>query len=678
MTSGRPTIPWPVVVAAVTTVAAALLAGSTAHPVQAADDQRVIILGIDGMDPRLLRQFMGEDRLPNFEQLATTGAFTELETTMPPLSPVAWSTFITGMDPGGHGIYDFLHRDPTTIEPFDAMYRVAPPGRSFSFGSWVIPFSGGELELQRRGRAFWELLEEAGVDTTVFRMPINFPPVESSGQSFSGMGTPDILGTHGTFSFYTDYPPSNANDLTGGVVHLVEVVNNRVAAQLVGPPNTFRRFPIDSPRSRGGDGEIDYESPDLTADFEVWIDPDTDTAKLIVQDQELVLNEGEWSDWVTVDFEAVPFLVNIGAMGRFYLQEVRPDFKLYVTPLQIDPGNPALPISTPTSWAGELAEKIGRFYTQSLPEDTKAFQEGIFSGREFWDQSQFVYGERRRALDHMLESFEDGLLFFYFSSVDQGMHMLYHYMDREHPLFEADEFLAAGARTLYEEMDEALGRVLEFVDDDTTLIVMSDHGFSPFYWGVNLNSWLLEKGYVTLRDPSRQGQLPLFLNVDWSQTTAYAVGLQGLYVNVQGREANGIVAPGDEYEKLLDRLETDLLAMRDDRADRAPVRLVFRPREEWQGDNMENAPDIIVGYEWGYRSSWDSPLGQFPHGVFVDNDEAWSGDHSIDYRLVPGVLLTNRQVALPQPALYDMTVAVLDEFGVAPLPEMIGEDALKD
>ena len=289
-----------------------------------------------------------------------------------------------------------------------------------------------------------------------------------------------------------------------------------------------------------------------------------------------------------------------------------------------------------------------------------------------------MYGERRRALDHMLELFDEGLLFFYFSSVDQGMHMLYHYMDDEHPLFVHDELLATGARTLYEEMDEALGRVLEFVDDDTTLIVMSDHGFSPFYWGVNLNTWLLEHGYVTLRDPSRQGQLPLFLNVDWSRTTAYAVGLQGLYVNLRNRETHGIVAPGTEYEQLLDRLEADLLAMRDERSGKAPVRLVFRPRDHWQGAYLDNAPDIVVGYEWGYRSSWDSPLGQFPHGMLVDNDEPWSGDHSIDYRLVPGVLLTNRRVALAQPALYDLTVAVLDEFGVPPLPEMIGQDALED
>ena len=285
------------------------------------------------------------------------------------------------------------------------------------------------------------------------------------------------------------------NDITGGTVQLVDVVDNRVSARLTGPPNTFRRFPRHDAQGRPAPAEVEYEHPDLTVDFEVHLDGESGAAKFIVQDTEFILNEGEWSDWVSVNFEAVPFLINVGAAARFYLQDIGPDFKLYVTPLQIDPANPALPVSTPDDWSAEITDSIGRFYTQELPEDTKAFQEGIFSGREFWEQSQFVYREQRRALDYMLDSFDDGLLFFYFSSVDQGAHMLFHYMDADHPLHEQDELLATGIRTLYEEMDGVLGQLLEFIEQDerdTTLVVMSDHGFSPFYWGVNLNTWLLE------------------------------------------------------------------------------------------------------------------------------------------------------------------------------------------
>ena len=633
--------------------------------------KKVIVLGIDGMDHKMLEAFIAEGRLPHFAQLAREGDFSPLQTTMPPLSPVAWSTFITGMDPGGHGVFDFLHRDPETMQPMEPFYTIGPVGPTLNLGSWVLPLSGGDLGLYRRGQAWWELLADAGIETTVFRMPVNFPPVETGGRSFAGMGTPDIIGGHGTYSFFTDYPPDDMADMSGRI-EIVEVINHRVEAQLHGPPNAFRRLRASTGGFSGGDAE--YENPDLVVDFEVLLDPDAPVAKIVVQDTELVLNEGEWSDWVRVDFDAIPYVVSISALGRFYLQEVRPDFKLYVSPLQINPEDPANPLSNPEGWSSELYDALGPFYTQELPEDTKAFTEGVFDGAEFWEQSQFVFGERRRALDHFLDTFEEGLLFFYFSSVDQGSHMLYHFADAEHPLHKPDELLRNGIRTLYEEMDEALGRVLEVVDDNTTLIVMSDHGFAPFYWGVNLNTWLLEQGYVTLRDPSLQGRYPLFVNVDWSRTRAYAFGLGGLYVNLRGRERGGIVEPGVEYERLLDDLERDLLVMVDDRSGAAPISLVYRTAEQFAGPH--EGPDIIAGYSRGYRSSWENPLGEFPREVIVDNDAPWSGDHQNDYRLVPGVLLTNRRITLDEPALHDLTVAVLDEFGVAPLPEMIGEDTI--
>ena len=636
--------------------------------------RRVIVLGIDGLDHGLLERFLAAGRLPNFASLAREGDFTPLETTMPPLSPVAWSTFITGLDPGGHGIFDFVHRDPATMQPVEPFYSIAPPGRSLALGSWVLPLAGREVTLYRRGQALWELLDAAGVDTTVFRMPVNFPPVETGGRSFAGMGTPDLLGTHGTYSFFTSAPPENEAAMTGNV-ELVDVVDDRVAAQLQGPPNPIRRRPLPRGPAGGEEEDVEYEHPDLTVDFEVRMDPDAPVARIRIQATDLVLNEGEWSDWVRVGFRAAPG-VTVSALVRFYLQQVRPVFRLYVTPLQIDPADPALPLSNPGGWAGDLHDVLGPFYTQELPQETKAFSEGVFEGREFWDQTQFVYGERRRALDHLLDDFREGLLFFYFSSVDQGSHMLYRYADREHPYHEPDALLGNGIRTLYEQMDEALGRVREAVDDRTTLIVMSDHGFAPFHTGVNLNTWLAERGYVALRDPAERSGAPLFLDVDWSGTRAYAFGLAGIYVNLRGRERDGVVEEGADYDLLLDDLERDLLAMVDPRTGRRPVSLVHRPRERYHGPHLDLGPDLIVGFARGYRSSWESPLGAFPAEVFVANHDPWSGDHQNDYRLVPGVLLTNQRITLDAPSLADLTVAVLDEFGVAPLPAMIGRDTI--
>jgi predicted AlkP superfamily phosphohydrolase/phosphomutase len=641
----------------------------TALPVEA---KRVVILGIDGLDPRLLERYMADGRLPNFSRLVAEGDMRDLQTSAAPQSPVAWSTFITGMDPGGHGIYDFVHRDPATMLPYLSMSRAVPAERNLALGSWVIPISGARVELLRQGRAFWEILGEADVPTTIFRMPVNFPPVEApDSRQVSGMGTPDIQGTSGTFSYFTDVLPDNADSFTGGKAFSVTVSGDRVEAKLPGPTNPFRRMLRNSSY-----GNREYESPQLTADFTVFLDRESKSAKFEVGGREFVLGEREWSDWVEVDFEAVPWVASISALARFYLKEVTPGFKLYVSPLQINPEDPVMPISSPPDWSKQLCSCLDFFYTQELPHDTKAFTYGVFSGREFWKQLEFVNDEARLIFRHLFEEHSDGLLFFYFGSVDQGSHMLWHYTDEKHPNHQPDDFLAGGIRATYERMDDVLGTVLDGIDGETTLIVMSDHGFSPFYRGVNLNTWLLEKGYVSLSDPSLQEESEFFLNVDWKRTTAYALGLNGLYLNVRGRERGGTVAPGKEYEEILDRLEADLLAMRDPETGERAVTKVTRPGRDFSGPFKDSGPDLMVGYNWGYRSSWESPLGKFPREVFVDNMNPWSGDHCIDARHVPGVLISNRKITLASPALHDLTVAVLDEYGVPPLPEMIGKDCL--
>ncbi len=645
-------------------------------PANARPNHRVIVLGVDGMDPGLVDRFVDDGFMPNIKRLMEEGDYKPLQTIMPPQSPVAWSTFITGMDPGGHGIYDFMHRDPETFEPYLSMSRAGSAAKALNLGSWSLPLGSGKVEQLRSGRAFWQVLEEHGTRCTVFRMPVNFPPVATSARTFSGMGTPDVRGTPGTFSFYTTKPPEDAEEISGGEIYPVRVQDHRVEATLIGPSSPFRRVARGGPGVGESTGRIEYDNPELTIDFTVHMDPEHDVAKLEIQDREIILNQGEWSDWVRVDFEAVPILAHISATVRFYLKEVRPAFQLYVTPLQINPSDPVMPISTPGDWACDLCEDLGYFYTQELPEDTKALSAGIFTTPEFMRQATFVYDERRRALDYFMDSFDEGLLFFYFSSCDQQSHMLWRNVDPRHPGFEDIARLRNSIRDIYAKIDEAAGHVMERMDPDTTLIIMSDHGFAPFYWGVNLNSWLLRKGYVSLKNRRRQGQYRYFGNVDWKRTKAYALGLNGLYVNLKGREKNGIVEPA-EYDALLDKLEKDLLAFRDGKRENRPViTSVVRPRRDFHGPFKDQGPDLIIGYNINYRSSWQSPVGEFPRAVIVDNDEAWSADHCIDPRWVPGVLITNRKITLDSPALYDLTVSVLDEFDVPPLPEMIGRDCI--
>jgi predicted AlkP superfamily phosphohydrolase/phosphomutase len=661
-----------------------LAALALAAPVLAADapaKKKVLVLGIDGLDPNLLERFVAEGALPSFERLIAEGDFERLQTTAPPLSPIAWSTFITGMDPGGHGIFDFIHRDPDTLMPYLSMAETVPTPelRRFRVGSRCIPmvdllpgyFREEGVKNLREGRAFWQILDDHDVPSTMFAMPVNYPPVKTKGKSFAGMGTPDIRGSPGMFSYFSDRRPANASSYTGGDFYPVKVEGQRVEAELCGPTDPYHC---------GKDAERvarrNCDQDQLVVPFSVDLDPEQPVARFTVQEHEFILREGEWSPWVRVDFEVLPLLGSVSAIGRFYLKEVRPEFKLYVTPLHVTPEDPALPLSEPASWSHELFESLGPFHTRGLPEDTKAFSNDVLTGREFWEQASGIRAEQQRMLDLLLGQFEQGLLFFYFSTVDQNAHMLWQYMDRSHPNFQEDEFLMNGIRKVYADVDASLGRVLAAIDEETTLVVMSDHGFCPFYWGVNLNTWLLEQGYVALKDPAAQERQQFFAGVDWSRTRAYAVGLNGLYVNQLGRERRGIVPAGAEYELLLDGLERDLLALRDPRNGQQVVTQVTRTHRDFHGPHVDRGPDIVVGYNWGYRSSWKSPLGEFPKGVFEDNRDAWSGDHSVDPRLVPGVLISNKRITLDSPALYDLTVAILDEYGVAKTPEMIGKDCL--
>jgi len=582
--------------------------------------KRVLIIGFDGMDPKILSRLIEEGKVPAFEKLSKMGDFLPLTSSIPPQSPVAWANFITGMNPGGHGIFDFIHREPENYLPFLSTSRTEPSKRTLKLGSWVLPLSGGKVELLRRGRAFWQILEDYGIPATIFRVPSNFPPAESKQRTISGMGTPDILGTYGTFSFYTERPQELRENITGGAVYPVEVKENEVKAQLVGPPNTFKEG-----------------NPTAVVDFTVYIDPENGVAKIVVQDEEVILKEGEWSRWVKVKFPMLNRLVSLRGICRFYLNATYPVFKLYVTPINLDPGDPAMPISTPGSYSKELFRNLGCFYTQGMPEDTKALDQGVLDDGEFLQQVGIVLEERMRMFRYELERFHAGLLFFYFSTLDQGTHMFWRLMDPEHPSYDPQLAAKYGdvVETLYLKMDEALGIALQYVDENTTLIVMSDHGFAPFYRGFQLNTWLKENGYVALIDEWRQGETEFFMNTDWNFTRAYSLGFNGLYINQAGREGYGIVSPGPEKEALLEELAEKLVQVRDPETGLQVISHVYRTDKVYQGEAMKYAPDLIIGYNWGYRASNETALGSFPRELFRDNTDKWSGDHCMDYVWIP-------------------------------------------
>jgi predicted AlkP superfamily phosphohydrolase/phosphomutase len=622
-------------------------------------ERRVIVLGLDGLDPHGVERLMSKGKLPNMRRLMQLGGFRRLASSIPPQSPVAWATFITGRDPGGHGLYDFIQRDPKTYIPYLSIARTEAPEKSLSIGQWRVPLSAGKVELLRRGRAFWDVLAEQGVPASAYRVPANFPPQDSGVKQLAGLGAPDLRGTYGEFSFYTDAPPKPGRDISGGAICQVQVLKGRARAQLMGPDNTLR------------EGE-----PQSAVDFDILVDRDHKLVKIVLQDEEVLLREGEWSDWTTVRFEMIPHLRHVSGICRFYLKAVRPYLKLYVTPINVDPRDPALPISAPSDFSAKLARKLGLFYTQGFPHDVKALRHEILDDEEYLQQSDIAFGEEKRMYEMALDEFERGLLFYYFATSDRTQHMFWRTMDRRHPAY--DRRLAKKLGPVIEECyrasDDLVGQAMEACDGDTTLIVLSDHGFAPYYRSFNLNTWLAQNEYLLGIDRWGSGA-DIFGNADWQNTLAYGLGFNSLYFNMQGREPYGMVGR-QERPLLAAQLAEELTQVRDPETGDRVIDHVYLAEEIYSPDQAEHAPDMIIGYASGYRCSDDSVLGEVSEKLTEDNLDKWSGDHCIDRSRVPGILLTNRRIAADAPALTDLTATVLEEFGAERPDEMAGRPIL--
>jgi predicted AlkP superfamily phosphohydrolase/phosphomutase len=225
---------------------------------------------------------------------------------------------------------------------------------------------------------------------------------------------------------------------------------------------------------------------------------------------------------------------------------------------------------------------------------------------------------------------------------------------------------------MYARMDDLVGRAMKYVDRDTAFFVLSDHGFGSFRRGVNLNTWLLENGYMALKDGATTAG-PYFKGVDWSRTRAYTLGLAGLYLNLKGREAEGIVAPGAEAEALKAELVVKLTGLRDPETGEVAIQRVYATNQIYRGPYLDEAPDLIVGYSNGYRISWDAAQGKVTGKVIEDNAKAWSGDHCVDPVLVPGVLFSNLKIEADDPGIEDMAPTALALFGLPKPPYMEGK-----
>lgn len=580
---------------------------------------RMIIIGLDGLSPEIIEPMLAAGKLPNFSRLRDSGGYWRVATTNPAESPVAWATFATGRNPGKHGVYDFIRRSPASYLPDLSLTRLE--------GNRALPV--------RKTKAFWQYGREVGVPVSVLACPVTFPPDEVNGVLLSGMGTPDLLGTQGTFSFYTTANERTGAD-TGGEVHVVSG-DSLIKAELLGP------------RKQGLTGKVER----LAVPFEVTIHKDRGAVTIDLQGSKLVLTVGQWSTWQSVQFKVGP-LRKIHGILRFNLQAVDPYLKLYASPICIDPRNPFFPVSYPADFSRKIFEESGLFNTRGMPFDTWALNEGRLSEEAFIEDARSLYEERVKLLDTQLQRFDAGVFFCYFEYPDIIQHMYWRFIDPQHPLYQADAppKLSGMIDDCYRKMDSIVGLVLSRLGPSDTLIVLSDHGFGTWRRAVHLNSWLVQEGYMRLREPWTGTGGPLFSDVDWSQTQAYALGFGGIYLNRIGREPQGIVSP-EEASRLQQEIAGRLARLVDPTTGTPVAHRVYLQQEIFHGPDAPLAPDLYVGFEKGYGGTWQTALGAAPQGLVEDSLKKWGGTHLVDPTLVPGVLFCNRRVTKPDPSLYD-------------------------
>ena len=587
-------------------------------------DHKVIIIGFDALSPRIMEPLMADGRLKNFSRLKETGSYRHLRTTTPPESPVAWSAFATGQNPGKNGIFDFIARNP----------------KDYQLHLSLSNTEGGVARPVVKGRRFWQYTSRKKIPTVILGCPVTFPPDRIFGKMISGMGVPDILGTEVTFSFYTSGKEDNT-ETSGGKIFYVKK-SPLIVTYLWGP--RVARV--------GGEAEnVRVPLKITTAGESVGIE---------FQKKKLNLRPGEWSPWQDVAFD-LGFFRKARGIFKFYLAAVEPELKLYVSPINLDPREPFFPISHPPDYSRRLAGEIGLYHTQGMPFDTWALNEKRLDEAAFLDQARDVLAEREKLLDLELNRFERGVFYFYFEDVDIIQHMFWRYIDPRHPLYEPGappEYREIITRW-YEKMDEILGRVMTRVGEKDTLIVLSDHGFDTYRRTAHVNSWLREEGFLELKDAAALEGEPLLKSVDWSRTKAYAIGFGSIYINQKGREAQGVVSPGEDKERLKDEIASRLEQWTDKKHKERIVSKVYKQQDVFWGQYAPDAPDLIVGFNAGYGASWQTALGAVPKDLIEDNLRKWSGSHLFDARLVDGVLFTNRPLLKDNPAITDIAPTIL-------------------
>lgn len=620
---------------------------------------RVIVLGFDGVDPDLAAEMMAAGELPNLATLREQGTFDELASSLPPQSPTAWSSFTTGTHPGEHGVYDFLRRTPQNYLP------------GVGFGSVVNAQVGSDGSLAeaprfeniRRGDSFWKIANHNGARVKVLSVPFAFPAEDlHDSHQLCALGVPDIRGTTSTF-FLLSEEISEDEQLSGGVAVPLNFSENRISVNIEGLRNPATRTFVSVPLTI----ERDVEGNSVT---------------LGVQGAEVSVNAGEWSDWVTWAFE-VSDNYTVPAISRFYVHSAANPTKIYMSCLQFDPSDPMIRFTTPADWGAELEERYGKFKTIGWIYDTHALRQGALTEDVFIEDVRKTMEWRGKLTLDEMDAGEFDLLVSAWTGPDRVGHMFWAYRDPEHPLYteELNAKYGKAVEDTYRMMDDIVGQVMERLQENDLLMVMSDHGFHSFRRGFNVNTWLIRNGYLTAEGQkdaeTGTNTTPFLRGYDWSKSKAYSLGLGSIFLNQRGREGKGIVAP-DEADALIAEIREKLLAVTDPETGDKVFTAVYT-RDEYPGAAQGDAPDIQLGYAEGYQSTKDAAKGSAPAELFEDNMDKWSGEHAAsDPETTAGILFANRDITKDAPHLVDLGATVLTYLGLEPPTEFAGQDLLRD
>jgi predicted AlkP superfamily phosphohydrolase/phosphomutase len=614
--------------------------------------KKVIVIGLDGLDPGIVESMLGRGELPNLAKIRKSGTYSRLATTYPAQTPVAWSSFATGSNPGVHGIFDFISRDPQTYLPDAALSR---------FERAKSMLAQPRVVNQRKGTPVWQVLTQAGVPSTVLRCPCTFPAEPLQGKLLAGVGVPDVRGSQSKGTFYTQDRTAQAEENEQLVILQA---GDDLTTRVIGPRNTRQGAAAD-------------------AACEIRVQVDKAERKISIQinggSERVVVSEGKWSDWLRCKFK-LSLLQSVTGTARIYLRQLEPHLEFYVSAVNFDPAAPLFPVSYPADYAKELSDNIGLFSTLGMAEDHNGLNNGRLDESAYMQHCELILGERERMMKFELERFHEGLFFMVYDTPDRVQHMMWRFRDQKHPGFERDlapEF-ATRIEEHYQKCDALLGSVLEKADENTLLIVLSDHGFGSFRRAFDTNTWLWKNGLLQLKDGKKPSEdlSDGSRAIDWSKTSAYAVGLGGIYLNLTGREREGVLEEGTEADRVREAIQTGLQGSPDEKTQRPAIRSVSRREELYSGNCVGDAPDLLVNFHPGFRVSWQSALGGFANELIQDNTRRWSGDHIVDPEAVPGILFMNQSAIHNHAQIVDLAPTILNYLGVSKPESMEGKSLL--